>query len=559
MNGSYPYDGYPVHGSEADVRVPRSFTKAETVFAWLSLFFGYLFCRVVPVHNNPFGGFLFILALFVGAAVLLALEKRRPTPLAIGVGVSAVLLSVSLFLTDNSVIVTFAYLYCLGALLYFLSAAYENGEKGFSPYLVFDFVRACFYLPILSVKELFALLFRPRENGGGRMLLKVFGGILLAIIPTAIVSSLLSYDSGFTGIIDRIFDFDVGKFFSHVFSVLFAFPIGAFLFGAMLSAKDKKGERENGATLYEEKLSALQLLPSLTATLTVLPILFLYVIFFISQWEYYTSGFVGALPDEVSYAEYAREGFFQLMGVAILNFILVIGISLFLKKKNRLTEVVQKLLCCLLSLSTLILISTAIAKMVLYIKRFGLTPKRVYATWFMGLLAVLFVLVIVRQFIRSFRLVSVSAVACILLFTLLALSGVDGIIADYNIDRYLEGSLEDADIEALEELGYAAVPALCRLAEHLDAKLGRDMSQWKYDDYVADLKENEKPDEQVKLYHKLAVILYRMAEEYEKEFFALSIPRVRAERAFEEIGIETGERDRSEDEDQEKQAEEGYL
>ena len=32
------------------------------VYAWLSIAMGYLFCRTIPVHNHPFGAFLFIFA-----------------------------------------------------------------------------------------------------------------------------------------------------------------------------------------------------------------------------------------------------------------------------------------------------------------------------------------------------------------------------------------------------------------------------------------------------------------------------------------------------------------
>ena len=38
----------------------RSFSTLECIFAWLSLLFGYIFCRLFPAHLNPLFGFIFI-------------------------------------------------------------------------------------------------------------------------------------------------------------------------------------------------------------------------------------------------------------------------------------------------------------------------------------------------------------------------------------------------------------------------------------------------------------------------------------------------------------------
>jgi hypothetical protein len=43
-------------------------------------------------------------------------------------------------------------------------------------------------------------------------------------------------------------------------------------------------------------------------------------------------------------------------------------------------------------------------------------------------------------------------------------------IANYNVDAYLSGDLSSVDVEALQDLDLAAVPALCRLEEHLQSQ-----------------------------------------------------------------------------------------
>ncbi len=107
--------------------------------------------------------------------------------------------------------------------------------------------------------------------------------------------------------------------------------------------------------------------------------------------------------------------------------------------------------------------------MVLYIKTFGLTPKRVLSSWFMILLALIFVLIIVKQVFSEFKLIASSFAVAFVMFLGLSLSNYIGIIADYNVDRYIQGKAEAIDVTALNEMGVSAVPAMVRLSEYWDA------------------------------------------------------------------------------------------
>ncbi|MBR0376127.1 MAG: DUF4173 domain-containing protein, partial [Firmicutes bacterium] len=65
---------------------------------------------------------------------------------------------------------------------------------------------------------------------------------------------------------------------------------------------------------------------------------------------------------------------------------------------------------------------------------------------------------------KIYRLLLAVTVASWLAFNY---CGVDKLVADYNVDRYLAGELEQVDVEYLsEELSPAAVPALQRLADN---------------------------------------------------------------------------------------------
>ena len=111
----------------------------------------------------------------------------------------------------------------------------------------------------------------------------------------------------------------------------------------------------------------------------------------------------------------------------------------------------------------------------MYINIYGLTQKRFYAAWFMLVIALVFIAVAVSRFIPKISVVTVSAAIVVASFTGLALCNADRLIAKYNVDRYLNGTISNVDVAAMEKLGDAAVPELIRLANYLDSKNGTDI------------------------------------------------------------------------------------
>ena len=116
-----------------------------------------------------------------------------------------------------------------------------------------------------------------------------------------------------------------------------------------------------------------------------------YGLFMALQAQYLFSAFVGIRPETYTYAEYARKGFFELCLVAVVNLAVLLMANLFTKTKR---EESRWLRCLnlLLSVLTLLLISTAMSKMILYISAYGLTEKRITTMVFMAWLAIVFVL-----------------------------------------------------------------------------------------------------------------------------------------------------------------------
>ncbi|MBO5869794.1 MAG: DUF4173 domain-containing protein, partial [Clostridia bacterium] len=254
---------------------------------------------------------------------------------------------------------------------------------------------------------------------------------------------------------------------SHIISLAFGLVIAMYLFGVYYANSEKRAPLNYDK--FSETSKKLRIAPALTVAAALFPILAVYVIFFISQRYYYVSAFTGVLPSGVeSYAEYARNGFFELCAVSAINLVALIVVSVFLRRNNTAQSVFFKIITVVISVMTLVLIGTAMSKMALYIKEYGLTQKRVLSSWFMVLLTLVFVLIILRQFISKIKLVSTCTAIVIAMTALLGLSNYKTIIADYNVERYISGDSENLDAIALSKLGTSAVPAMTRLADYWD-------------------------------------------------------------------------------------------
>ncbi len=490
----------------------RIYEGIECLFAWLCVLVGYLLSRALSFSGiKPLGLFLTVAFLTLASTVVLVIKKARWDLHSVSAAALAVVFAASLLVTDAG-FVNFLSLVCsASAYCYFVYCATGNRmEKGFSDCVPADLFCALLRYPFAKLGDVYRAMFSGRSKGT-KGVARVLAGLAIAVIPTAAVIGLLSYDDGFMGLLDDAFsfldDFDLASQFGSLIVGLLA---GMYLFGlySCATGKQKKPYDLNAARVKREKR---RVVPLLTTAAALFPLCTVYAFFFVSQWDYYVSGFGGVLPEGVAtYAEYARSGFFELCAVSVINFFVLIAVSLWMRREKTAEQVFLKIANVLLSLMTLVLIGTAMAKMMLYIDTYGLTLKRVLASWLMILLAVVFLLIIAKQIVSRFKLISASAIALTVMVGVLAFSNVGGRIADYNADMFLQGKHIDIDIRTLYQLGEPAVPAMIRLEEHI-----RDNPEIGY------------------IHSNLQGKLEILQRKHDDSFFAFSFTRERAEDAFE--------------------------
>ena len=448
----------------------EGYTRVDLIFALLCLIVSFFTVRALPVSNYPLGVMLSLWGL-VAFGILYALRAGHRIALRDFVAVGAIaVFSLGFITASNGFIHVVLYLALIAAYLLLVYDLFAlSGHSIRSVMLLSHAIRGLILIPYGNTLALFHALARTKRSGGARRVLLTLAwigaGLAITVLPTAIITLLLSYDSEFTALLGRMFDFDASGIWETLLDLIFTVPVAMLVFSAAISAK-----RARDPELLEPiESDNVRVVPEALLYSAATPILAVYVIFFISQWNYYISGFSGKLPEGVIYSEYARSGFFELCAVCAINAVIMLVFTFFMKK-NAGRGILGRIYVGTLSVFTLVLIATAISKTLLYIRAYGLTANRVIAAWFMILLALIFVATLVKVICSRFPIASVIAIGGVVLFALLAIPNVDGIVADYNVNAYLSGKHEELDLEELERIGASSVAARVRLEEELVGK-----------------------------------------------------------------------------------------
>ena len=115
--------------------------------------------------------------------------------------------------------------------------------------------------------------------------------------------------------------------------------------------------------------------------------------------------------------------------------------------------------------------------MIMYIQRYGLTNLRVYTTWFMILIVLIFVLIIIRQF-KKINIAKIGSIAFAVMFLVLCFSNVDSLIVKYNYNAYKNGYLNEFDTSIFNELSDDAVYEILALTQNSDKKISNDAKDY---------------------------------------------------------------------------------
>ena len=164
----------------------------------------------------------------------------------------------------------------------------------------------------------------------------------------------------------------------------------------------------------------------------------------------------------LTYAQYARQGFWQLLVVTVLT-LAVIAVAMRAAPRTTPSDLlIVRLLLALLCLLALVVVASAIHRMSLYEQQYGFTRLRLFVDAVELTLGATFVLLLAAG-VRLTNMWLPRAVVALAAVALLALATVnpDAYIANHNVTRYEKTGR--IDLAYLASLSPDAVPALVRL------------------------------------------------------------------------------------------------
>jgi len=434
---------------------PLNFDKTDSLFAGIAIITGFLFFECIFFGGLGFGVPLFFIAAYAG--VLLyglkskSMDIKKGAPLFIPI----VLLLFCFVLFDNTVlgILDIGFLFFLSVLQFMTMFGVRDYEK-LSKGVVFDFIGGFLGRPLMNLDKLFVITAKgTKDEKGKRLVWRIMLGVVICVPLLAVILSLLSSaDLAFEGVLKKISDFigmSIWEYFGKfILGCMAAVP----LFGAIFAFRYKLGK---GAV----KIPAVAGNVDDVVAYTVLTIVnAVYLFFLFVQFNYMFLAFRGKLPGGFIYSEYARRGFFELVAIAAINLGISIVFYLFTRRKEG--RISKGLKGCLLALAcmTLVIIASAVSKMVMYMQVYGLTQLRVYTSWFMILLAVVFLLAVIKIISRKFNAVKIICVFFTVWFLALNYAGVDALIVRYNISKSEMDKSVVLDVNMFRSLSDSMVP-----------------------------------------------------------------------------------------------------
>lgn len=322
------------------------------------------------------------------------------------------------------------------ALYWPLCAGGVSLRNGTSSLLIFDLVNAGAILPFGNFLALLRCMlsgWKRKAREGKRVLTVLLGVLILVFLLLLVLPLLMQADEGFEAALSSLSRLLSGWEFHLDIFIVMSIPVSFYLFGFVYGCANKRHADHISPDNLADVGKEARIVPNEALYIALGGLCGVYAVFIAFQFRELFSAFLGRLAGAETYSASAREGFFDLCKVAALNGAVLLCANLFAKTERGKSRTLRILNAATAAL-TLLLLASAVRKMLLYIEVYGLTPKRVLTTAFMAMLGVLFGGMIVWQK-KDFNLIRLTVTFAAVLFCALALCDLDKLIAAYNAAR----------------------------------------------------------------------------------------------------------------------------
>ena len=438
--------------------------------------------------------------------------ERRRILLAVPYYIAAFLIAVSVAFTAKSgmhFISTVAIILLLEVAFLELLFSGTNKERNFE-----ERCKELLLLPSNAIANCIAGLldglgfFRRMKFFRNEKVRHILLGVLIAIPLLIVVFALLAsadmiFSSWTETVLDHIF-FSANPYQACLLTVaIYVVTYGIMAAASRMMAPKRGMAQVDGTEKTKENGN------QLTAITVTMLLTLVYLLFSGIQLFFLFGGGKVSLPDGFTYAEYARQGFFQLLAVTFINILILMfcrkpaGKSLFLR-----------VVLTVFSACTYVMIASAAMRMLLYIDAYSLSFLRILVLWFLAINSLLVSGIILTVYHPRFPLFRYIVAVTAICYIALAYINVDYRIASYNLSS--RTSMTETDLGYLSELSEDAAPVLVPV--FAEAGSNRDME----------------------LIRALKPYVRRLAweqEENNEDFRSFNISRYRAGKLLESYGL----------------------
>ncbi len=264
-------------------------------------------------------------------------------------------------------------------------------------------------------------------------------GAIALIISLAVVGVLCgvlsSADMVFSHSIDNIQE-SFGDILSvkTLWKIVAGIGVGVYLFGIVYNAYvdcdvEKKEMKVKGDLLI--------------ITCVMLSALAVYTIFVVIQFKYLFCG--SELPYGLNVTEYARRGFFELLGLTCVNIAAILIVTKLTEHVRGKKAVFVKSMNMYLCVVTVVLLVSSFYRMWLYNETDGLTRLRFLVFGFLAFELIGLILTFFYIAKPKFNIVLVYGALALLYYMVLNVVPMDAVVAKNQVDRYLSGEREELD------------------------------------------------------------------------------------------------------------------
>ena len=320
-----------------------------------------------------------------------------------------------------------------------------------------------------------------------RTLAAVLGAVGALVLAAVLVPVLSSADALFAAATAQLRAFVNAHFTSALWKLVWAVLLTPFAFSLLYFLR-------RPSSLPRQPQKAGRKVDGLAFAVMLAGVVVLYALFLAIQSAGLFGGEAYLAARGLSYAQWARSGFFQMVGVTVVNLTVLLMSLTFSRREGRSFAAVR-LLGAVLTAESVLLLASAAWRMTLYVEAYGLSFKRCMTYWGMAIMALFFLAAAGKLAKPDFGFFRAAAPVALAGWLVINCVPLDGLVARDQVDRYLSGQSETIDVEyLLYNLSYDTLSQLERLDGDLICRDWGDGGQTRLSTLLAERRSQARSD-----------------------------------------------------------------